>query len=122
MKVKKELKKETKQKSKQKTPTTKPSRRTIRKPHKKITAEKRPRGRPKKVIEVKIPPAPSETPPAERKAEIAPEPLKVEVKLPKIKVNELTTVREIAEKISISPAEIIKKLLSLGTVLTINQR
>ncbi len=47
---------------------------------------------------------------------------KPEVVLPKIRINELTTVRELSEKISVSPAEIIKKLLSMGVVATINQR
>ncbi|MBN1622594.1 MAG: translation initiation factor IF-2 [Endomicrobiales bacterium] len=39
-----------------------------------------------------------------------------------IRVNELTTVREIAEKMKLNPGDIIKKLLSMGTLVTINQR
>jgi len=47
---------------------------------------------------------------------------KTETVLPKIKINELTTVRELSEKTSTPAGEILKKLLSMGIVSTINQR
>ena len=42
--------------------------------------------------------------------------------LPKIKINELSTIREIAGKINKSPSDLLKKLLGMGIVSTINQR
>ena len=42
--------------------------------------------------------------------------------LPKIKINELTTVREIAEKISKPVSELLKKMLSMKIMATINQK
>jgi len=56
------------------------------------------------------------------KPAIEQQPVSVIPKPQKIKINELTTVRELAEKIGKQPTEIIKKLLSLGTTVTINQR
>jgi len=57
-------------------------------------------------------------PPPAQKEEVK----KPETVFPKIKINELTTVRELSEKTSIPAAEILKKLLSMGIVSTINQR
>lgn len=63
---------------------------------------------------VTIPPAPVVTveKPVEKPKEVK----------PKIRINETTTVAALAEKIGVKPAELIKKLLSLGSPLTINQR
>lgn len=59
------------------------------------------------IIEKPLPPAP---------------PPKPKVILPKIQMNELTTIRELSEKISRQPSELLKKLLSMGIIATINQR
>ncbi|MCL2390638.1 MAG: translation initiation factor IF-2, partial [Endomicrobia bacterium] len=37
-------------------------------------------------------------------------------------INELVTVRELAEKMKLTPGEVLKKLLSMGSLATINQR
>jgi translation initiation factor IF-2 len=42
--------------------------------------------------------------------------------LKKIQIDERTTIRELSEKISKSPVELIKKLLSMGAIATITQR
>jgi translation initiation factor IF-2 len=42
--------------------------------------------------------------------------------LPTLKVNESSTVGEVAERLNVKPAEVIKKLISLGVFATINQR
>ncbi|MCL2485597.1 MAG: translation initiation factor IF-2, partial [Endomicrobia bacterium] len=39
-----------------------------------------------------------------------------------IHINELITVRELAEKMKLTPGEVLKKLLSMGSLATINQR
>ncbi|MDR1695907.1 MAG: translation initiation factor IF-2 [Endomicrobium sp.] len=39
-----------------------------------------------------------------------------------IYINELITVRELAEKMKLTPGEVLKKLLSMGSLSTINQR
>jgi len=59
----------------------------------------------------------AEKPVIEKPIEVKP----VEVK-PKVKINETTTVAQLAEKIGIKPVELIKKFLSLGSLVTINQR
>ncbi|MFN3966795.1 MAG: translation initiation factor IF-2 [Endomicrobiia bacterium] len=105
-----------------------------------LLKEKRKRGRPKKIKEVPVSEQVSVVEPSvevktEKQVEykepevVSPPPpqevveiKKPEVILPKIKINELTTVREISEKISVPATEVIKKLLSMGVVATINQR
>jgi translation initiation factor IF-2 len=52
----------------------------------------------------------------------APQETKVKPLGKEIRVNELTTVREISEKMNIPTTDVIKKLLSKGTMVTINQR
>lgn len=66
---------------------------------------------PKKEIEI------AEKPAIEKPVEVKPAKVK-----PKIKINEITTVTQLAEKIGIKPVELIKKFLSLGSLVTINQR
>jgi translation initiation factor IF-2 len=39
----------------------------------------------------------------------------------KIKIPEILTVKDLAERLSVNPIDVIKKLLSLGTLVTINQ-
>ena len=39
-----------------------------------------------------------------------------------IKINELTTIRELSDKMNVKPGELLKKLLGFGTLATINQR
>jgi len=39
-----------------------------------------------------------------------------------IKINELTTIRELSDKMNVKPGELLKKLLTFGTLATINQR
>jgi len=57
-----------------------------------------------------------------RKEIIRGEPVKPTIIKPKIKIDETTTTAQLAEKIGVKPAELIKKLLSLGSLVTINQR
>jgi len=57
-----------------------------------------------------------------KKAEKAPEPKKPEKKTPeKIEISGDLTVGELAKKLNKEPAEIIKKLMALGILATINQ-
>ncbi|MFH1368767.1 MAG: translation initiation factor IF-2 [Elusimicrobiota bacterium] len=44
------------------------------------------------------------------------------ISLGEIKINELITVRELSEKIRLRPGDVLKKLLSMGSLATINQR
>jgi translation initiation factor IF-2 len=72
-----------------------------------------PKPAPAPVVEAPKPPAP------------APVPVAAPVKpafLGTIIINELTTVREIAEKLRLKPGDLLKKLLSMGSLSTINQR
>jgi len=39
-----------------------------------------------------------------------------------IKINELTTIRELADKMNVKPGDLLKKLIGFGTLATINQR
>ncbi|MCB4792391.1 MAG: translation initiation factor IF-2 [Elusimicrobia bacterium] len=73
--------------------------------------------------EVHIKP-PSAEPVIEQKAEVPQAvPKKEEKKHGRdIRINELTTIREIAEKLGQTTGDVIKKLLSMGTLATINQR
>lgn len=74
-----------------------------------------------KPITLPIPPLTTEV---KEKEVVVPtvEPVKPKITKPKIKINEMTTTVEIAKKIGIKPVEVIKKLLSLGSLVTINQR
>lgn len=72
-----------------------------------------------------VPPLPVEVKPVEVKKEVLLpkiEPVKPVITKPKIKIDETTTTAQLAEKIGIKSAELIKKLLSLGSLVTINQR
>jgi len=42
--------------------------------------------------------------------------------LPKITINELVTIKDLAEKMKIKIGDILKKLLSMGSIATLNQR
>jgi translation initiation factor IF-2 len=66
---------------------------------------------------------------------VKPEEPKIEVKIQEVKpvaiktkyravilINELVTVRELAEKMRLRPGDVLKKLLSMGSLATINQR
>ncbi|MBU0952498.1 MAG: translation initiation factor IF-2 [Elusimicrobia bacterium] len=81
-----------------------------------------------KVVKKEIPQAPPKPAVVEQPVAVVPKPVVVPVKpvpkpiLPKIKINELTTVREIAEKIAKPASELIKKLMSLKIMATINQK
>ncbi|MFC1501633.1 translation initiation factor IF-2 [Elusimicrobiota bacterium] len=82
--------------------------------------------------EVKPPVKHEEKPKAEEKhkekkqapvAVPAAEPKKEEVEYKgEIKINELVTIRDLSEKLNVNVGEILKKLLSMGTLATINQR
>ena len=52
-------------------------------------------------------------------APVVPEEPKI---LGEIKINELTTIRELSDKMNQKPGELLKKLMGLGTLATINQR
>jgi len=41
---------------------------------------------------------------------------------PKVRVPEVVTVKDLAEKLNVKPIDVIKKLLGLGTMVTINQQ
>jgi translation initiation factor IF-2 len=41
---------------------------------------------------------------------------------PKVRVPEVVTVKDLAEKLNVKPIDVIRKLLSLGTMVTINQQ
>jgi len=73
--------------------------------------------KPAPVVEAPKPSAPE----AESPKSAAPAPVKP-VFVGEIKINELTTVREIAEKLRLSPVDVLKKLLAMGSRASINQR
>ena len=53
------------------------------------------------------------------------EPVKTEPEkpaLPKITINELITVKELAEKMNLKVGDVLRKLMTMGTLATINQR
>lgn len=80
--------------------------------------------------EVKQPAVPSPKPvetvpqPAAPAAQVKPQPPAAVPLVSKgtITINELTTVRDLAEKMTQRPGDIIKKLLTMGSLATINQR
>ncbi|HCJ66257.1 MAG TPA: translation initiation factor IF-2 [Elusimicrobia bacterium] len=80
----------------------------------------------KKVEPISLPPVKVKeiiTPKIEPRKEIPRvEPVKPVIVKPKIKIDETTTTAQLAEKIGVKPVELIKKLLSLGSLVTINQR
>ena len=56
------------------------------------------------------------------KAVVPPAALVVKKEIIDIKVNELTNIRDLAEKMKLSTGDLIKKLIALGTLVSINQR
>ncbi|MFH0948403.1 MAG: translation initiation factor IF-2 [Elusimicrobiota bacterium] len=75
-------------------------------------------------IEIKPEPLPSPLPPVVEKPVVVakPVPLKPAVIRTKIKIDESITVSDLASKMNIKPAELIKKMMMSGILLTINQR
>lgn len=76
--------------------------------------------KPQPAVEVLPPPA-KEVLPEPKKEAPAAEPKK-EAVLPVVKINEMVTVKILAEKINVRVNDLIKKMLSMGTLVTINQR
>ncbi len=76
-------------------------------------------------VQVKEPSAaPKASPESKRpKAKEEPQPAPAAAKeLPVLKINESATVGEVADRLNVKPAEVIKKLIGLGVFATINQR
>ncbi|MBN1823631.1 MAG: translation initiation factor IF-2 [Endomicrobiales bacterium] len=67
-------------------------------------------------------PEPGTEAPAEPVPSKAPEAPKAPVYKGEVKINELITIRDLAERMNEKPGELLKKLLSMGTLATINQR
>ncbi|MFA5779046.1 MAG: translation initiation factor IF-2 [Elusimicrobiota bacterium] len=65
---------------------------------------------------------PTESPQIKIAPALKPLPPKPAVPLPKIKIDESITVSDLASKMNIRPAELIKKMMMSGILLTINQR
>jgi len=110
------------------TPTTKPAKKpkkTTAKPKEKLKIKPEPVA--KEITPVVSQPAPVAQPPA---PEIKPAPKEKLPPVPPappapqkiISVNELTTTRDLAQKLNIGVAELIKKAMEMGSFLTINQR
>ncbi|MDR0486395.1 MAG: translation initiation factor IF-2, partial [Elusimicrobiota bacterium] len=80
----------------------------------------------KQTVKEKINAVAEQTPPIEEppveSAEPSPKTPQAEQPRIRIEINELTNVRELSDKMNIKPAEIMKKLISLGSLSTINQR
>ena len=69
--------------------------------------------------EVTVQPTQVAAPAEKPAAPAAPEEPKI---LGEIKINELTTIRELSDKMNLKPGELLKKLMGMGTLATINQR
>jgi translation initiation factor IF-2 len=63
------------------------------------------------------PSTPAQTPAAAAAAATAPAPARKKIRIP-----EVITVKELSDRVGVKPIEVIKKLLGLGTMVTINQQ
>ena len=75
---------------------------------------------PQTPVQQKQPAQQQQPPKVEPKKEEPKEPEKPA--LPKITINELITVKELAEKMNLKVGDVLRKLMTLGTLATINQR
>jgi len=114
-----------KKKTKTKKPTkekrvTKPRRKKV---SKKTVIEKEPK---ETIEEISVEKKEAPTPPIDTeprvKEKIPPPPLEEKVELPRIKIDESINVNQLATKLNIKTSELIKKLMDLGILATINQR
>ncbi len=78
--------------------------------------------KPVQVKESTPPKKPEPDPKPPKVSEEPQQPAPVARELPTLKVNESATVGEVADRLNVKPAEVIKKLISLGVFATINQR
>jgi len=86
---------------------------------------------PKQENKTDIKPPEQKQPPKIQETKHEPEPVKQEPPkppepekpaLPRITINELVTIKDLAEKMKIKIGDILKKLLSMGSIATLNQR
>lgn len=85
-----------------------------------VSKEQVKQSQPQTPVQQKQPAQQQQPPKVEPKKEEPKEPEKPA--LPKITINELITVKELAEKMNLKVGDVLRKLMTMGTLATINQR